>query len=67
MNKKMILIIKNEKYHAILQKEHINESWFNYDCSDERIQKELNRTENIKAIKFEDVNGIADRLNVYFE
>lgn len=63
----MIQIIKNEKDHAILQKEEVKENWFNHDCSDERLQKELGRTEKIKRIQFEDVNGIADRLNVYFE
>lgn len=63
----MIQIIKNEKDHAILQKEDVNENWFNHDCSDERIQKELKRTEKIKRVQFEDVNGLADRLNVYFE
>lgn len=63
----MIQIIKNEKDHAILQKEEVKENWFNNDCSDERLQKELGRTEKIKRIQFEDVNGIADRLNVYFE
>lgn len=63
----MIQIIKNEKDHAILQKEDIKENWFNHDCSDERLQKELKRTEKIKRVQFEDVNGIADRLNVYFE
>lgn len=62
----MIQIIKNEKDHAILQKEDIKENWFNHDCSDERLQKELKRTEKIKRVQFEDVNGIADRLNVYF-
>lgn len=63
----MIQIIKNEKDHAILQKEEVKENWFNHDCSDERLQKELGRAEKIKRIQFEDVNGIADRLNVYFE
>ena len=63
----MIQIIKNEKGHAILQKEDVKEKWFNNDCSDERIQKELNRTEKIKRVQFEDVRGIADRLNVYFD
>lgn len=63
----MIQIIKNEKDHAILQKEDVKENWFNHDCSDERLQKELKRTEKIKRVQFEDVNGIADRLNVYFE
>ena len=63
----MIKIIKNEKDHAILQKEDVKENWFNHDCSDERLQKELKRTEKIKRVQFEDVNGIADRLNVYFE
>lgn len=63
----MIKILKNNKKHAILQKENINENWFNNDCSDKRLQKELNRTDKIKKIQFEDINGIADRLNVYFK
>lgn len=63
----MIQIIKNEKHHAILQKEDVNGNWFNNDCSDGRLQKELNRNDKIKRVQFEDEKGIADRLNVYFE
>ena len=63
----MIQILKNNKKHAILQKTYLKESWFNHDCSDERLQKELNRTDKIKRVRFEDVNGVGDRLNVYFE
>jgi hypothetical protein len=63
----MIQILKNERDHAIFQKEDVRETWFNHDCSDEMLLKQLGRTDKIKRIKFEDVNGIADRLNVYFD
>lgn len=61
----MILILKNEKDHAVLQKEYTTEQWGS--CSDDNLRKILNRTEPIERVKFEDYHGIADRLNIYFE
>lgn len=61
----MIKIIKNEESHAILQKEDINDRWI--DCSNESLLKFLNREGIIDRVQFEDYNGVADRLNVYFK
>ena len=61
----MIVIIKNEKDHAVLYKEYKSEKWGN--CSDDNLRKILNRTEPIDRVRFEDYHGIADRLNIYFE
>jgi hypothetical protein len=64
MNYKIVL---NEAHKAILLKVDKNEPWLDNDHSNENLLKILNRTDKIKRVQYEDCNGIADQLNIYFE
>ena len=70
---KEIVIVQNDKEHAIFH--HLGRqkrggtsgAWFNHDCSDTNLSKELGRPkEKIRTIKFDDGLAIADILHVYF-
>ena len=63
----MISIIKNEKQHAIFKKDKWEAIWFNHDCSDENLLKQLDREgDKIKRVQFEDGTHIGSLLNIYF-
>ena len=66
----MIRITENTKEKAVFVKDTPNrvEPWFNHDCSNENLLKELGREgDTILRVQWEDGEYIASILNVYFK
>lgn len=58
----------NRKDMAIIDKADPKKPWDNDDCSDKTLLKILNRPKDkIKRVQFVDIDGIADRIDIYFE
>lgn len=64
----MIHIKENTKEKAIFIKDSREEKWFNGNCADENLLKELGREGDIiERIQFEDGEHIASILNIYLK